>query len=101
MPDFEPKLSVLPDEQRRLWNELSGVPPSFVLCGGTAIALQLGHRASLDFDFIGCEEFDPDQLYGELPFLHESKTVQKAANTLTCLVDRGGPIQISFFGVPS
>jgi hypothetical protein len=73
----------------------------FVLCGGTAIALQLGHRASLDFDFIAAQEFDPDALYGGVPFLQGSKPVQKSASTLTCIVDRGGPVQVSFFGAPA
>lgn len=98
--DFRPKLSILPEEQRRLWPELSDVPHAFVLCGGTAIALQLAHRTSHDFDFIAPETFDPDAL-GTLPFLTGAKTLQKSPNTLTCLVERGAPIQISFFGVPT
>ena len=27
--------------------------------------------------------------------------LRSAANTLTCQIDRGGPVQVSFFGVPS
>ncbi len=99
--EFEPNLSVLPDEQRRLWGELDEVPRAFVLCGGTAIALQLGHRASLDFDFISMVEFDPDQLYDSISFLKQSETIQKAANTLKCCVDREGLVQVSFFGTPA
>ena len=95
---FEPKLSILSEQQRRLWAELGDVPGSFVLCGGTAVALHLGHRTSVDFDFIASEEFDPDVLYVKTPFLKDSTALQKSANTLTCLVDRGGPVQISFFG---
>ena len=48
---FHPRLDILPPEQRRLWNELGSVPTEFVLYGGTAIALHLGHRDSVDFDF--------------------------------------------------
>lgn len=48
---FSPQLGILPPPQRRLWPELSAVPPSFVLYGGTAIALYLGHRPSVDFGF--------------------------------------------------
>src|SRR4051794_21468881 len=88
--EFDPKLSTLPEEQQRLWEELGEVPDAFVLFGGTAIALQLGHRASLDFDFISSENFDPDQLYASLPFLKHSRTIQKAASTLTCAVNRSG-----------
>jgi hypothetical protein len=99
--EFAPKLSILPAAQRRLWDELDEVPPSFVLIGGTAIALQLSHRASVDYDFISSEEFDPDLLYASIPFLKHSQTIQKAANTLTCVVNRGGDVQVSFFGTPN
>jgi hypothetical protein len=98
---FEPKLSILPEQQRRLWPELRAVPQSFVLFGGTAIALQLGHRASLDFDFLTEQIFDPDKLYSDVSFLHGSTPIQKATNTLTCTVDRGGPVQVSFFATPA
>lgn len=99
--EFEPKLAVLPERQRRLWPELSAVPSGFVLIGGTAIAVQLGHRVSLDFDFIESDEFDPDKLYAELPFLRGSTQVQKSPSTLSCVIDRGGPVQASFFGTPA
>lgn len=34
----------------------------FYLAGGTALALQLGHRTSLDFDFYSPEKFDNQQV---------------------------------------
>lgn len=98
--EFEPQLLILPVQQRRLWSELGDVPSSFVLCGGTAIALQLGHRGSIGFDFIAPEEFDPDELYSAVSFLQDSQPIQKAPNTLTCNVDRGGSFHVSFFGTP-
>ena len=39
---------------------LKGFP--FYLAGGTALALQLGHRTSLDFDFYSREKFDNQQV---------------------------------------
>ncbi len=48
---FNPRLDILPLSQRRLWDELGELPEEFVLYGGTAIALHLGHRQSVDFDF--------------------------------------------------
>ena len=60
--EFLPILSILEPPQRRLWDELGRLPNSFVLCGGTAVALQLGHRSSVDFDFVAANEFDPDEL---------------------------------------
>lgn len=96
--EFDPILTVLAPPQRRLWDELTAVPESFVLCGGTAVALQLGHRSSVDFDFVARSEFDPDEMFAGLAFLAGSRQSQKSANTLTCVVDRGGPVMISFFG---
>lgn len=99
--EFDPTLSILPAEQRRLWDELGDLRDTFVLCGGTAIALQLGHRSSVDFDFISSVSFDPDELYASTPFLKDSQPVQKSPNNLTCVVDRGGKVQVSFFGTPA
>jgi hypothetical protein len=59
---FTPRLDILPTPQRLLWQELSTLPPTFVLYGGTAIALHLGHRESVDFDFFSSEDLDPGRL---------------------------------------
>jgi hypothetical protein len=98
---FEPCLDVLPPAQRRLWDELAEIPDHFVLYGGTAIALQLGHRQSVDFDFFGTKSFDPDDLLRSLKVLGGAEIMQREAGTLTCLVDRGGPVQLSFVAVPA
>jgi hypothetical protein len=98
--DFAPRLDVLPKPQRRLWDELAAVPPEFVLYGGTAIALHLGHRHSVDFDFFGSQAFDPAKLTASVPFMTAAKITQRAPNTLSGIVDRGGPVKLSFFGVP-
>lgn len=96
---FSPRLNILPPPQRRLWLELAEVPPEFVLYGGTAIALYLGHRPSVDFDFFGNRDFAPDQLISAIPFLADGQAIQKARNTLTSLVNRREPVQVSFLGV--
>lgn len=93
-------LEILPPPQRRLWDELACVPETFALYGGTAVALHLGHRVSLDFDLFGSHPFDPDHLYRALPILQDAEVLQKSSDTLTCLVHRGGEVRISFFGVP-
>ena len=98
--DFTPRLDILPPPQRRLWDELSAVPPWFVLYGGTALALHLGHRESVDFDFFGGKPLDPTQLVPAVPFLAGAIVTQREPNTFSCLVDRGGAIKLSFFGVP-
>jgi hypothetical protein len=97
---FKPRLDILPKPQRRLWDELTAVPTEFVLYGGTAIALHLGHRRSVDFDFFGPRPFDPETLAASIPFLKPARITHQEANTLTVLVDRNGPVKLSFFGVP-
>ena len=98
--NFAPRLDLLPKPQRRLWDELAALPPEFVLYGGTAVALQLGHRQSLDFDFFGNRPFDPAKLTASVPFLTAAMITQREPNTLSGIVDRGGPVKLSFFGVP-
>lgn len=97
---FSPRLDVLPPPQRRLWNELTEIPPEFVLYGGTAIALYLGHRQSADFDFFGNCALNPHHLTLAIPFLEGAAVTQREPNTLSCVVDRDGPVQVSFFGLP-
>ncbi len=100
MSEFTPRLDILPPPQRRLWEELGATPPEFTLYGGTAIALHLGHRQSVDFDFFGAEEFDPDPLFNAIPYLQGGVVTQSAKSTLSVRVARGGDVYLSFFGVP-
>jgi hypothetical protein len=98
MNTFVPNLAILPPAQQRLCPELAATPDHFVLYGGTALALRLGHRASVDFDFFSDEPFDPDELAHAIPYLDGAVRIHVAPNTLTCRVNRGGTIHISFFG---
>jgi hypothetical protein len=100
MKEFIPRLDVLPPAQLRLWSELSSVPADFVLYRGTALALHLGHRTSVDFDFFSRRSLDIDSLQAGIPFLAEARVLQREKNTLTAIVDRGEPVMVSFFGVP-
>ncbi len=97
---FKPDFDILPQAQKDLWSDLRDVPDSFVLYGGTAIALQLGHRESVDFDFFGAEEFDPDDLLKHIPMLKNAQITQRGKNTLSVKVDKGGEVYLSFFGLP-
>ena len=98
MSVFAPNLSKLPSPQLKLWPELGLTPESFTLYGGTALTLHLGHRTSVDFDFFSNEPFDPERLAATLAYLKDAERVQVAPNTLTCRVDRGGAVLVSFFG---
>jgi Nucleotidyl transferase AbiEii toxin, Type IV TA system len=95
---FEPRLDILSSAQQRLWPELSQTPEAFTLYGGTAIALRLGHRPSVDFDFFASEPFAPNDLPARIPYLRGATVRQSAPDTLTVTVERDGPVQVSFFG---
>ena len=95
---FTPRLDILAEAQRRLWPELSATPGDFTLYGGTAIALRLSHRRSIDFDFFSQAPFEPDALLNKISYLKSAVVRQASPNTLTTTVDRGGPVQVSFFG---
>lgn len=97
---FVPNLSTLPAPQLALWPELAATPDSFTLYGGTALALRLGHRASVDFDFFSNAFFDPERIAEETPYLKGAERLGLGPDTLTCRVDRGGPVLLSFFGGP-
>jgi hypothetical protein len=100
MNAFTPRLDILAEAQRGLWPELAQVPAEFTLYGGTAIALQLGHRRSVDFDFFSSQPFDPHELQESIPFLADATVELSKANTLTVFVDRGKRVAVSFFGLP-
>lgn len=95
---FTPKLEILPPAQRRLWEELRHTPTNFVLYGGTALALRLAHRSSEDFHFFSNHSFSPELLRKAVPYLHDAEMSQFEANTLTAIIDRNGPVKVSFFG---
>ena len=69
-----------------------------MLYGGTALALRLRHRESVDFDFFSTAPFSPADLRPRIPYLVGARVIQSAPNTLTCTIDAGGPVRASFFG---
>lgn len=95
---LQPHFEILPPALRALWPELAEIPRHFVLYGGTALALRLGHRQSEDFDFFSSEDINPSQLLGTLKLLKGAKVIQNVSRTLTVVVNRGGPVKLSFFG---
>lgn len=98
MQSFLPRLDILPEAQKRIWEELSSTPDNFILYGGTAIALRLGHRNSVDFDFFSFEPINPYALLNSVPYLAGGTPIQMQANTLAVSVDRDGPVKLAYFG---
>lgn len=81
-----PRLDALPEAQRGLWPMLQPlVELGFVLYGGTAISLRLGHRQSVDFDFFTDRPLDTQSLRSRLAWLADASVLQEAPDTLTVL----------------
>ena len=95
---FTPRLDILPPAQRELWEELHATPDHFTLYGGTALALYLGHRKSVDFDFFSRVPFEGRDLLNTIPYLTGAERTEISKNSLTCWVDRGGAVKLQFFG---
>ncbi len=94
---FRARLDILPPAQRALWPELQPVQDlEFVLYGGTAIALRLGHRQSVDFDFFSARPVDREALRKVVPFLRTTSVRQDSANTFEVATPSG--VKVAFFG---
>jgi hypothetical protein len=71
----------------------------FYLAGGTALALQIGHRTSVDFDFYSKKEFDNQKLLLSLQQnVSQITLIQNLPNTL--IVEIPEEIEMSFFLYP-
>jgi len=70
-----------------------------VLYGGTAVALHLGHRKSLDFDFFAAEPLEKKRLANAFAFMSEAQTIQEDPQTLVVSAKTTtGSVKLSFFG---
>jgi hypothetical protein len=97
---FEPQTGILPAAQREIWPQLAPAPGlSFVLYGGTAIALHLGHRVSVDFDFFSAAALDKKAIEASFDFMPGVVIILEDANTLVVSAAMpSGPVKVSFFG---
>lgn len=87
MNSFVPQMEILPLSQQRVWSSLTPVCKArFVLYGGTAVALRLGHRQSIDFDFFSDQPLDKSRIYKMLPILADATVIQETTDLLGLLV---------------
>ncbi len=99
MKTFNPRQEMLPAAQVALWPALwPFASMGYVLYGGTALALRLGHRESVDFDFFAADPLDKSRLLGT-EAAQGARVLQNSSDTLTLEVARaGGTVKLSFFG---
>jgi len=61
----------------------------FALAGGTALALQLGHRISIDLDFFSYQPFNANELTKRISsdFRLDKEFIEIEENTLNCIIN--------------
>lgn len=89
-------LEILPEEQRKLFDVFAEYDwiNSFYLAGGTSLALRIGHRQSIDFDFFIKEDFKIREIISRLGKLGSFELFDEAENTINGILNH---VQISFF----
>ena len=90
-------LDILPEEQLRLFEALSSQSfiTDFYLAGGTCLALQIGHRRSIDFDFFIPDDFDTSTIINRLAQIGSYQRDNEEKNTINGSLNG---VRISFFG---
>lgn len=90
-------INILPLEQQRLFTILRTQPwlNSFYLAGGTSLALQIGHRISVDFDFFCPNDFSLDFIKQRINEIGLFNSQQEDKNTLHGTINN---VKISFLG---
>jgi translation elongation factor EF-1beta len=91
---------ILSTEQKDILPDIQDINKNFLLVGGTAIALHLGHRKSIDFDFFSDQEFDMDSLKNQLrKNLSFDKILIDKANEFT-FISKGVKITYLYYPFP-
>ena len=95
MKKLDLKYEIMPAEQIGLYDKLKKEDwlKDFYLAGGTALALQIGHRRSIDFDFFTQETFRNENLEKYLSKTGQFQKLSEAKDTLYGILD---DVRISF-----
>ncbi len=83
---------------KRIFDKLGNFP-QFYLAGGTGLALQLGHRISIDFDLFWQKEI-PKELFPEIKKIFKDFKIEVVVNHSEQLTINIGGVQLSFIQYP-
>ncbi|MFA5831241.1 MAG: nucleotidyl transferase AbiEii/AbiGii toxin family protein [Candidatus Paceibacterota bacterium] len=89
---------ILDEQRRNILPLFRSFKNDFYLAGGTALALQIGHRDSIDFDFFSETPINTQKLFEKVREVFKEHAIvktQEEANTLSVVIDEY--IKISFF----
>lgn len=88
----------LSEEQIELLPLLKVASKNFGLVGGTAVALQIGHRRSIDFDLFSYEEFKNSDIKKQVMRVADiTKTIVSKSGEYTFF---SGTIKVTFYNYP-
>ena len=73
--------------------------PDFYLAGGTALALQIGHRKSIDFDLFSTEKISKE-LLGKVKGAFSEMTIEQAVNNPDELTIFASGVKVTFLAYP-
>ena len=87
----------LNNETEKVFNLIKEIAQDFYLAGGTALALQLGHRVSVDLDFFTTENFIAQDILLQLSTKGSLEIDSQSENTINGTING---VKISFFKLP-
>ncbi|MGB9707519.1 MAG: nucleotidyl transferase AbiEii/AbiGii toxin family protein [Microgenomates group bacterium] len=89
---------ILTNNQKKLLPLIKLFSSNFYLVGGTAVALQIGHRRSIDFDLFTDNSFNPLNIRKIILKKHQiNQTLVQGEGELTTIVNQ---VKITFFHYP-
>jgi len=93
--------SILPRNTEKVLKDLSNLDfiKEFYLAGGTALAMQVGHRESYDLDFFNRNEFQSEQIQSELEKIGKIESAEISPGTLNCFLE-GVKLQFLHYPYP-
>ena len=89
--------NILDEKRLAILPLLKNFKDDYYLAGGTGLALQLGHRDSIDFDFFSQEDINTENLFSRIAEIlnsHKIVKVQEEKNSLAVFIDEN--IKLSF-----
>jgi len=90
--------NILSEKQKEVLDKIKNLPEGSYMAGGTALALQLGHRTSLDFDFYVKTDFNSEILFAEMRSIFSNLKLERTAKG-TLILD-ADDVSFSIFRYP-
>lgn len=87
----------LSENTRIVLEKVALLATPFYLAGGTALALELGHRISIDLDFFNKDTFSVPMLVEKLKTIGNLKIEDRSEDTFNGIIDG---VKVSFFKYP-